>query len=262
MSGVEDLRTDDLHDRVKWLTREVLELRAQLNGRAGGTVYPNGEPAIVQGPFSDGTHGQRFYDTDGNLLVAVGQLPDTTFGLEVFDIDGVVRARIGQLGGSRYGTQLLDSSDNPILSVDDTGFLYPAIPLQPRDSSLSVIGNGAAFNVTSWWAGVPRIYSDALTVSVGWATGAATTGELRVIAKASPTTGGAVVAATNAVTLGANTNGTQVFNWKHGLTLNTGPWYFGVQTRRTAGATDVVSYGPDYMALVGSSVVSATVTGL
>lgn len=182
--------------------------------------------------------------------------------LTVIDEAGTTRATLGKLASGLYGLELLDAVSAPVLEVDDTGFLIPAIPLQPRDANAFIIGNGATFSVTSWWAGVPLVHSNAITVSAGWITSAATTGELRIIVKSAPNTGTGVTAATSAVTLGAGTTGTQIFNWVHGLARNTGPWYFGVQSRRTGGAGDVDTYVPNYMALVGSTAVGATPTGL
>lgn len=69
--SIEELRTDDMMTRVRWLTREVQELRAQLNGRAGGTVYPNGLPAVTVGVLSDGTYGIEILDESGGTVFKV-----------------------------------------------------------------------------------------------------------------------------------------------------------------------------------------------
>jgi hypothetical protein len=163
----------------------------------------------------------------------------------VKDATGLVRLEMGNVtGGTTYGINVFDSAGAKVLAVSNNGLLLPGVSLTPRDANANVAETQVSLNVSEYWAGVPVVSANAVTASLPWSTDAGTTAVIRLVLKAAPNTGAAVVAATNQVALAANSNGSQVFNWLHQQAKGSGPWYFGVQAAVTGGGGAVHVYVP------------------
>jgi hypothetical protein len=194
----------------------------------------------------------------------LGKLPNGSTGLQIRDAAGVLRLEAGHVGnGTSYGISVYDATGVLVFAVTDNGLQLPAESLTPRAANDFVAETQPTFNVSEYWSGALIVSSNAVAASLPWAADNTVTGELRLVVKAAPNTGAAVVAATAAVALPLGpSSGTVRFNWLHGRAKNSGPWFFGVQGRVTGGLGNLNVYRPDYVSLVGGESVGATATGV
>lgn len=184
----------------------------------------------------------------------------------VLDADGNERVKFGRVqvaGNDTYGMTVKTVEGDLVLAADESGMVLPTTPLSIRSTTAyTAVTTGPDLSAAPYRMGVPVITADAISVSVPWAVDAATTGELFLWSYMGTPSALVPVRGTKGVALPAATSGFQVFNWKHGLPVGGGPYYFDVRARRLTGAGAVNIYVPDFAALVGSVAIGATVTGL
>lgn len=165
--------------------------------------------------------------------------------------------------GSYGGAVILNNRETPIdpanaafvaLLIAQGGWEMPAIEgywSKANDFQTVTSGTFAGTWTQEFWQAI----ADGYQASVIWSTDPGTTGELRIANNVFDGNN------TNARTLGAGTNGQELFQWLHGQTIGVGPFRPQVQARRTGGAGNVYVFNPDFGHQVGGRWISATVAG-
>lgn len=155
-------------------------------------------------------------DAAGNVVVTAGLLANGAYGLEVDSAPG------------GPGTMFLADGNG-------VGLPFTIAPFRSVVTGTTVSGTTLA---TVYQTEVELLQWDSVRVRVPWATGTAA-GSLQLAALS-------VTGATTAVVnLPASSSGTQDFRWQHGIPLNEGPIYFGVQASTSLASAPITIWQPD-----------------
>lgn len=154
--------------------------------------------------------------------------------LRILDETGAEIARFGQMPDGSYGLRILDASGGRRAEIGSEGWIDPRIVGVTRDPT-AVKSVTAGTWTQTWQVVIPLVVGKGVEVMIGWATDAATTGEVRVTAGA---------AATQAYPLAAGSSGELSPKWLHGQSLGTGPMRLAAEFRRTGGTGNVMAYQP------------------
>lgn len=230
---------ESLQGQIEELRRAVRDL--QRANRVLGAI-PQGETIEVLDP------------ADGSTLVRMG---DTTYGVgvEFMDDAGIVVARFGTTSGGVPGVEIGDApgTEQPYMAITQEGQYWPYVahPFAGFLGALSSPITSATFTTTHRCA-VELVTFAQVKVRITASCDGATTGEVRVHCNGNTT---------SAVALPAGVFTDVEYNWDVSsfVDVNTGPWTFDVQARRTGGAGNVNVYPPTELAM---GFMDGTATGL
>jgi hypothetical protein len=193
-------------------TQPALNNSAITNGQL--TVFDGSNDALVITGLQPkyGTYGTYYYDTSGNLLVAIGQLPDGTYGTQVQNSAGVLFFKMSTA----------------------TGLTAPEMVGVTVDSTTPKVVTSGTF-VNTWRVVLGQIVSPGVEVVMPLTTDVGTTAEVRL------SVGGFT---TSAFALTSGWSAQNFIRWLHGVALTAGPLQIDLQARRTGGAGNVNVYAP------------------
>jgi hypothetical protein len=160
--------------------------------------------------------------------------------LSIGDASGVTRAEIGKFADGHYGIRTVLPDGTELFRSDERGIIVPPLAVTMTTLTGGTVPDAANTTNASFevlYVGeVPSFVHQGLRLRIGYGSDAATTGEMEVIIHQF---GGADLATSAVLSIGAAANTSATLSWLHGINLPGPRCFVQIAARRTGGAGNV-----------------------